>query len=144
MNDNIGRLLYKIKNCVRFEYLYKLEEYFNSVGLSLQQTANDSMVLCRIQDGKPCCSEIIDDYIFVGSLEEKRDEISDKMARVIQDFVRNNCQEPGSVDYAPKTWQNGVLTYGKVVVVNEAIDRTVQTLTEDEWPPTTGTSTIIG
>ncbi len=130
MNLKVSKLLYKIKSSPRFESLYRLENDFLDVGLSIRRTSNDNMVLCKIEDGHPKIDDIIEDYVFAGSIDERKNEVSDKMMDSIIDFVQNTACEadelPESRQLANdqfRRWQKGVFTYGSIMVVNEDVNK---------------------
>ncbi len=127
-NLNLSKLLFKIKNCVKYEYLYFLEEDFNRVGLTLQNTISDNMVLCCIKEGKAKAESIMEDYIFVGTIKERKEEISPRMTESIVNFIMQNASDPAAIQVSERKWQNGVATYGQIVILGEDINKIAQNI----------------
>lgn len=119
---NLEKLLYKISQCIDYQNLYALEEDLNKVGLSIQTTSRNRMILCRLVDGKAITEHLIDDYIFVGSLNEATKELSENVTQKISDFVRNNAGGPGKIENLARVWRNGLRMYENIIVVNEDVD----------------------
>lgn len=119
----LGKLLYKIEQSTDFQCLYALEEAFNKCGLSIQTTSNSRMILCKLRGGKPVTEQVIDDYIFVGSIQEKTKELSDRLVTKINDFVRTNAGAPSKVENLARVWRNGLRMYESVQVVNEDVNK---------------------
>ena len=125
-DEHIGTILYKIKNCPTYSSLYDMEQEFNKIGLTIQITTNNRMVLCKIKNHKPYCQSIIDDYIFIGILNDKDIEISDKMLQCMTNFIMNAASAPSKILNLPRKWQDGTRLYGHVTVVKEDINYVVQ------------------
>jgi hypothetical protein len=127
---NLDKLLYKIGQCVDYQCFYALEEDFNKIGLTIQTTSRNRMILCKLQDGSPVTEKIIDDYIFVGSLDESTKELTDRTVEKICDFVRTNVGTPGKVENIAKVWRNGLRMYQSAIsIANEDIERVVGEMT---------------
>lgn len=122
----MDKLLFKIKNCPNFSTLYAMEDRFNEVGLTLQLTTKDRIVLCKIVNNKPCYNEPIEDYIFLGRISDKEQELSDRMISCITNFVINAAGEPSEIVDEQRVWQDGVRLYGQILVVNEDIKAIAQ------------------
>jgi len=126
-NVALQELLFKLQNCPTYSSMYDLESRFNEVGLSIQITTKNRMILCKIVNGKPHCKDVVDDYIFIGSLRDRDVEISERMLDCIVNFVTNAASsEPAEIVDAPRKWQDGVRLYGRVLSVNEEINRIAQ------------------
>lgn len=119
----LERLLYKISQCIDYQNLYALEEEFNKVGLSIQTTSRNRMILCRLVEGSIIAERLIDDYIFVGSLADSTKELSENVTQKISDFVRNSAGESSKVENLARVWRNGLRMYDNIIVVNEDIDK---------------------
>ncbi len=121
---NLGRLLYKIEQCIDYQNLYSLEEDFNRVGLTVQATSRNQMILCKLINGSPVTENVIDDYIYIGSTNELNKELSERASEKISDFVRTNAGSPGKVENIARVWRNGLRMYSsKIAIANEDIDR---------------------
>ncbi|MEM3097454.1 MAG: hypothetical protein QXU32_01875 [Nitrososphaerales archaeon] len=119
----IDRLVYKINRCIDYQSLYALEDDFNQVGLTIQSTPNNRMILCRIVDGKPYAQRAIDDYIFIGGLDSALNELTDRAAMKICDFVRTNASNADKIRNVARVWRNGLKMYESTIsIVNEAIE----------------------
>lgn len=122
MDTNLSKVIYKIKNCTDYDSLYAMNKDMNSVGLAIVPTTKDKMILCKIVDGKPYAQNIVDDFIFIGCISNKDEQLSDRTLNIIIDFVSNNASGPAELIDAPRKWQNGVRTYGMAVpIYNEDI-----------------------
>jgi len=116
------KLLYKISQCIDFQNLYALEEEFNKVGLTIQTTSKNRMILCKLRKGRPLAEKVVDDYIFIGTLDNPTREITEKVAEKISDFVRNNQGKSDKVKDLARVWRNGLKMYEDIVVVNEDVN----------------------
>lgn len=116
------KVLHKISQCLDFQNLYALEEDFNKVGLTIQTTSKNRMILCKLRKGKPLAEKVIDDFIFIGTLDNPTRELSENMAEKISDFVRNNQSKPDKVKDLARVWRNGLRMYEDIVVVNEDVN----------------------
>lgn len=119
---DLEKLLYKISQCIDYQNLYALEEDLNRVGLSIQTTSRNRMILCRLVEGKAITEHLIDDYIFVGNLSDSTKELSENVIQKISDFVRNNSGEPGKIENLARVWRNGLRMYDSIIVVNEDVN----------------------
>lgn len=66
LSEEVTAVLDAVDQCTQYSEIYNLEESFNKVGMTIQKTINDRMVLGRCQDNKIVTENVIDDYIFVG------------------------------------------------------------------------------
>lgn len=122
--NNVDRLLFKLKNLVYFDTLFSLEEDFNSVGLSVQMSGNNRVILCQITEGRASAHKVLEDYIFLGpfTMATNKAEISERLQSSIMDFVMNKSGNPAKIENAPRLWQQGVKTYGQVIrIMNEDV-----------------------
>lgn len=122
-HENLKRVLYKVSQCIDYQNLYALEEEMNKVGLSVQTTSNNRMILCRLLEGKVVTEKVIDDYIFIGSLNDATRELSESQIQKISDFIRNRSGPSGKVENLARVWRNGVRMYDSIMVVNEDINK---------------------
>ena len=122
-SNEIDKLIYRIGQCTDYQCLYALEEAFNKCGLTIQTTSRNRMILCKLRNGKPVSEHVIDDYIFVGSLEDHARELTDRISEKICDFVRTNAGEPSKVENTARVWRNGLRMYESTVrIMNEDIE----------------------
>lgn len=120
----LDKLVYKIGQCTDYQCLYALEEAFNSCGLTVQTTSNSRMILCKLRNGKPITEQVIDDYIFIGSLDERAKELSDRVSEKICDFVRTNAGKASKVENVARVWRNGLRLYESTLrIMNEDVNR---------------------
>lgn len=113
--QHLRGLLNKINRCVNYETLYQLEEDFNLVGFTLQPTGQKQILLCIIEDGSPKAKKFFEDYIHIGSIESKFEEITPRLRECIKDFVCQNANMPAEVKTRTKSWQLAETgLYGKV------------------------------
>lgn len=122
-HENLKRVLYKVSQCIDYQNLYALEEEMNKVGLSVQTTSNNRMILCRLFEGKVVTEKVIDDYIFIGSLNDATKELSESQIQKISDFIRNRSGPSGKVENLARVWRNGVRMYDSIMVVNEDVSK---------------------
>lgn len=116
IQENINKILSKIDKCVCYEMLFCLEEDFNTIGMSLQPSKKDRIILCTIIDGVPKAKRIFEDYIHVGSVENGAGEMPVRLLECIKDFVEENARLPGVPLNRATNWQtskNGL--YGEFV-----------------------------
>jgi hypothetical protein len=120
---NVDHLIYKIEQSIDYQCLYALEEEFNKVGLTVQTTAKNRLILCKLREGRPLAESIVDDYIFIGSLDTMTNELSDRTTSKISDFVRTNAGNPGKVQNVARVWRNGLRMYEATIsIVNEDVN----------------------
>jgi hypothetical protein len=129
-NSDLEELVYKLKNSVTCSCLYALEENFNRVGLTLQTTTKNRMVLCKIQNSKPYCKKFMDDYTFLGVAEEDK-ELSKRAIECIIEFVMGAASKPAKLKKEQRKWQDDISIYGKIIVVNEDIEAVANALLVD-------------
>jgi len=121
---SLNKLIYKIGQCIDYQSLFALEEEFNRIGLTLQTTSRNRMVLCKLIKGRPITERVIEDYIFVGGLDELSKELTDRATEKICDFVRTNAGTAGKVENIAKVWRNGLRMYESAIsIVNEDVER---------------------
>lgn len=130
MSNPLHRIIHKIRNCINYRNLVALEKPFNDIGLTIHPTAKNWFILCKIIDNKPCATSVVDDFIFLISMDRIEDEISDRALDCIVDFVQNNADKPSEVLDIAKTWRNGIRTYGEAIcIINEDVERVSQNMT---------------
>ena len=113
----------KIRQCIDFQSIYALENEFNKVGLTVQTTNNSRVILCKIIEWKPYAKQVIDDYIFIGSLDNSLAELTDRTASKIVDFINNNRGASTVIQDIPRTWRNGLKMYEQnIAIMNESLD----------------------
>ncbi len=112
----------KIRQCLDYQSLNAMEKDFNGIGLTMQTTSNNRIILCRIQNNKPVAKKIIDDYIFVGDINTLTNEISDSACQKIIDWVLNHAGKKSEVKNIARAWRNGLRMYeSSIVIMNEDI-----------------------
>lgn len=130
-HDNIGKLIYKIEQCIDYQNLWAMEADFNKCGLTIQTTSNNRMILAKLRNNRPVTQEVIKDYIFVGSLQDATRELTDRAARKICDFARNASSKAGKVKNMPRVWRDGLRMYGySVFVKNEDVGSIADSIQE--------------
>lgn len=81
------------------------------------------MILCKLREGKPVSEHVIDDYIFVGSLDDHARELSDRITEKICDFVRTNAGTSDKIKNIARVWRNGLRMYESTVrIMNEDVE----------------------
>lgn len=119
----VDKLVYKLGGCIDYQSVYALEEDFNKAGLTIQTTANNRIILCKLNNGKPIANSIVEDYIFVGSLDTSINELSDRAVMKISDFVRTNASFADTVRNIPRVWRNGLKMYeSSISIMNEDVN----------------------
>ena len=122
-NNDVDKLIYRIGQCTDYQCLWALEESFNKSGLTIQTTSRNRMILCKLVGGNPISENIIDDYIFVGSLDEMSRELTDRTVEKICDFVRTNAGKSDKVKNIGKVWRNGLRMYESTIkIMNEDVE----------------------
>jgi len=119
MNNALAIALKKIGMCLDYQALYSMEPDFNEIGLTVQTTPQNRMILCKIQDNKPLAESIIDDYIFIGGLDTATNEISERATEKIKEFVKEAAGEKGEIKNIARPWRDGLRMYGKAVRLEE-------------------------
>lgn len=114
---SIDRLINRIKSCIDYQSIYSMEDGFNSVGLTIQSTAKNRMILCKLVDNIPKAEEAGIDYIFIGGLDISTNEISERVEQKIIDFVLNNAGEEQTVKGVQRLWKNGLKMYESTIVL---------------------------
>jgi hypothetical protein len=127
----MDKITYKIRQCIDYQSLYALESDLNGVGLTFQTTSQNKMILCKLRGGRPKADKIVDDYIFVGSLDTAGDEISDRAAQKIVDFVLNAKGKKGTVKDIARVWRDGLRMYENTIAVSEEDVKAIADLIED-------------
>lgn len=126
VNLYVEELIKKIEMCIDYQSLFALEESFNKCGLTVQTTARNRTILCKLREGKPVTEKIIEDYIFLGSLNTLSEEISEISGKKICLFIRENAGPAGKVENMARSWQNGLRVYeSKLLVVDEGMQEVV-------------------
>jgi hypothetical protein len=119
MNNALAIALKKIGMCLDYQALYSMEPDFNEIGLTVQTTPQNRMILCKIHDNKPLAESIIDDYIFIGSLDTATNEISERATEKIKEFVKEAAGEKSEIKNIARPWRDGLRMYGKAVRLEE-------------------------
>jgi hypothetical protein len=115
----VEKVVYKIGQCIDYQSIYALEESFNKIGLTIQMTSRNRMILCKLFEGKALTERVVDDYIFIGDTKDLSKEISERASEKICDFVRTNAGKSSKVENTSRAWRNGLRMYESVVIVNE-------------------------
>lgn len=113
----VDKLLRRIKACFDYQSLHAMEPNFNEVGLTIQTTAKNRMILCKIKNNKPLAKEVGLDYIFIGGLDNKDQEYSDRIEQKIIDFVLNNASNKTEIKNIARVWRNGLRVYENTIAV---------------------------
>lgn len=122
-DTEVNRLVNKLSQCIDFQSLYALEEDLNRVGMTIQTTANNRMILCKLMEGRPVANNVIEDYVFVGSLETATRELTDRAVNKICDFVRMNAGNADAVKNVARVWRNGLKIYeSSINIMNEDVN----------------------
>lgn len=111
----IDRLINRIRACYDYQSLYAMEDGFNSIGLTIQTTSKNRIILCKIINSKPSAKEVGVDYIFIGSLDDLG-EFSMRAENKIIDFVLNNAGDSDEVKDTARVWRNGLRMYESAIV----------------------------
>lgn len=120
---SVDKLVYKIGQCIDYQSLYALEESFNNCGLTIQTTSLNRMILCKLIDGKPVTESVVDDYIFVGGLNDMSREITERAVIKICDFVRTCSGKANKVENVARVWRNGLRMYESTIsIMNEDVN----------------------
>lgn len=120
----LSKVLYKVSQCIDYQNLYALEEDFNKIGMTVQTTSKQRMILCKLQGGRPISEHVIDDYIFIGSIDDSTKELSENTTQKISDFIRNKASHPDTVKNYARVWRNGLRMYeNNISIVNEDISK---------------------
>jgi hypothetical protein len=93
----------KLKSCLNYKTMLSMEPDFNSVGLTIQQSVQGWAVLCRIVDGRPSAGSVVNDYIFLTTLDKSDAEPSERAISIISDFVLNHAGQPSTISDLPNT-----------------------------------------
>ena len=128
----LEHVLYKVSQCIDYQNLYALEEDLNKIGLTIQTTARNRMILCKLRNGRRISESIIDDYIFIGSLGDLTREISEATNQKISDFIRNKAGAPSKLKNMARVWRNGLRMYESVLIVNEDVNKIAGDIGESE------------
>jgi hypothetical protein len=127
IQENINRILRKINKCVSYEMLFCLEEDFNTIGMTLQPSKKDRIILCTVIDGVPKARRIFEDYIHVGSVENGAGEMPVRLLECIKDFVEENARLPSMPLNRASNWQASKNSlYGEFVT-----DKPIKGILED-------------
>ncbi len=123
MNNKVDKVVHKVRQCIDYQSLYAMEKDANSIGLTIQTTSHNRMILCKIKNHKPVADNIIDDYIFIGSLNTATNEISDGAMQKIIDWMMNNNGPTSIVKDMARVWRNGLKMYeSSIRIMNEDIN----------------------
>lgn len=129
MNPSLPLVVSKLQSCPNFRTLYALEKTFNQVGLTIQHTPQNWMVLCRIEEGHAVATEVLEDFVFVGKLEDQSKPLPADLRESIINFVENAAGDAAVVGHNGRIWKDGVQIYDKALfVVNEDVKKITQTL----------------
>jgi hypothetical protein len=129
VNPNLPVVVGKLQGCPNFRTLYALEKTFNQVGLTIQHTPQNWMVLCRIEEGRPVAAEVLEDFVFMGRLEDQGKPLPPELRESLINFVENAAGNAAFVSDKGRVWKDGVQIYDKTLfVVNEEVKKIAQTL----------------
>lgn len=91
VNDDLEKLLAKLDESTNYDDVYALEEDFNRIGMSIHQTTNNRLILCKSVNGKPVVENVLNDYIFIGDANKSDKRFTDGVVNKIIDFVKENA-----------------------------------------------------
>ena len=133
LDNNIERLIGRVRACPDFGVLFGLAEGFHSVGLTLRETLGGRMVLCRVANGWPTVSEMVDDYIFVGYADQQRVAISRDIEECVVEFIKANASNNELEAAQQPSWAGHTGLYGGTVRIrDEDVKETLQGVAIDE------------
>lgn len=112
----VDKIISRVRACFDYQSLYAMEEGFNSVGLTIQTTSKNRMVLCKIENNKPKATEVGVDYIFIGGMD-KSEEYSERVEQKIIDFIMNNASRKTEIKNDARVWRNGLRMYNSTIAV---------------------------
>jgi hypothetical protein len=116
MSKAVDNLIARIRACFDYHSLYAMEDGFNSVGLTIQTTAKNKVILCKIVNSKPAASEVGTDYIFIGQLDTNQ-EYNERIEQKIIDFILNNASKSSKIKDTARVWRNGLRMYESAMVL---------------------------
>ena len=112
---------------MNYHTLYALEKDFNAVGLTIQVTEQNWMALCKVVNGSIVAERVLEDFLFLGRIEDKHLEISPRALDVLVDFVSNKASVPSIVQNCERVWRSGVCIYDKAIsIMHEDVNRVAQ------------------
>jgi len=121
----------KLSMCVDLSSLEKLENEFNNVGMTLQHTKSDKILLCKIKDNKPCIDTIFEDYMIIGYARECARKISRDTLDNVSVFVENNAGEPSKIICdGQKFDHNALFGAGSMDDKDMSVDQVLQAMNE--------------
>ena len=126
MEESLYKLLQRVNRCATYENLKKLEENFNSIGLTIQSSISNNLLLCKIVENAPASSELGEDHIFIASSKELDNEISERRLDILSDFIKEMADEPAELvdDKEPLSGASPIA--GTIVVMHEDIEKYVK------------------
>ena len=120
--NNLESLVNKIQSSTDYHCIYALEEEFNKCGLTIQPTSRNRMALCRMVDGRPISEKVVEDYIFIGSVDDLSKDLTDRIVDKVCQFVRTNAGAPGEIQNVARQWRNGIRMYeDTLMIANEDV-----------------------
>ena len=123
----------KLLICADLSSLESMEEDFNNVGLTLQQTVSDKVILCRIENGKPCADVIFEDYMIIGYARECARRISKDTRDSLMIFVARNKGKPAKVIEDGQSYGNQSMLYAdNGIIVDDHVGLVMQAMREKE------------
>lgn len=121
----------KLSMCVDLSSLELLEEDLNNVGLTLQHTKSDKILVCKIKENKPCIDTIFEDYMIIGYARECARKISRDTIDSLMTFIENNSGEPSKViSDGQKFDHNAILCGGSCEDKDMSVDQVLQAMHE--------------
>lgn len=120
--ENLIAFIDTIKQCYDWKTLYTLSYEFNQFGLCIKSTTGGKIILCRTHNNIIITNKIINDYIFIGSINELDSQIPQRALDIIINFVNNNASAPyTNNDSFGKSYNNKIGIYGKPInIANES------------------------
>jgi len=137
----VDKLVDKLGRCIDYQSVYALEEEFNKAGLTVQTTSNNRVILCKLQEGRPVANNVVDDYIFIGSLDAAINELTDRAVMKMCDFVRTNASMADKVRNTARVWRNGLKMYESTITIMNEDKHAADALVESN-PPKAITETV--
>jgi hypothetical protein len=134
MADALAKLVNKIYQCPDYQTLYTLEDDFNEVGLTIQTTSNNRIILCKIKDSKPLSDDPLVDYIYMGSLDIAINPLNAELMLKIIIFIVNAKGAKGELKNMARSWRDGLRMYEQSIAVEGKEKGKTITEGKDKYP----------
>ncbi len=92
-----------------------LESKFNQIGMTIQRTVGNNVILCKIVNNRPQANNLLEDYVFI--CKNRNNALDENRIRLIQKFILENADDPSFIQNRDHTDFGGMnIRFGKIFI----------------------------